>query len=108
MTDAEFLSEVEKDLVQRFYEDVPTREAVKKILLDALYHSGIIEPDKPVDALHNAAFMLLHQDVKAPNEQVGARLRAMYEGLLALEAGFEKMSQLKKVEPDKPKVNKAR
>jgi hypothetical protein len=32
----------------------------------------------------------------------------MYEGILLVEAGFEKLAQFKKVEPEQPKVNRAR
>jgi hypothetical protein len=103
-----FLSQLEQDILREFYENVPLREAVKKVLLAPLYGQGVLKPGEPAEPLQNAIFTAMFKLQDASNEVKGAKVSAMYEGILLVEAGFEKLAQFKKVEPEQPKVNRAR
>ena len=93
----EFLSDREQDLVRNFYENEGMREAVKKVLLAALYDNGTLAEGKPADALKNFALTYVHGTPSATDEQIGRRLRAQYEGIMKVEEAFSHMSTYKKV-----------
>jgi hypothetical protein len=104
----DILNDVEKAAVQKFIEFETMREAVKKVLLAALYENGTLKPGIPADPTRNASFAIVANQSGASNEQIGAELRAMWEGVRIVENAFNKMAEYKKVEPEKPKPNKAR
>lgn len=104
----DYLNDVEKVAIQQFYEHTTMREAVKKVLLEAIYKSGTLKPGEPADALKNLALVFVSQHPEIPNEQLGANLRALYHGINALEVGFGNLAQFKQEEPKQPKTNKAR
>lgn len=105
---AEFLNDLEKELVRSFYENEKQREAVKKVILAGLYDNGTLEAGKPSEALKNFALTFVHTNPGVTDEQVGRRIRAQYEGLMKVEEAFNHMASYKKVEPEKPKTNKAK
>ena len=104
----EILNDVEKAAVQQFCAFGTMREAVKKVLLAAIYHNGTLKPGAPAEPLINKALTIPHNHPDFTNEQVGADLRAMYHGIMLLEEGFKQLDSYKKVEEKQPKPNKAR
>jgi hypothetical protein len=105
----EILNDVEKAAVQKFVEFETMREAVKKVLLAALYTNGTLKPGEKAEPLINRALTIVHNQPEVSNEKIGADLRAMYSGIMMLEEGFKQLSTYVKVET-KPKdsTNKAR
>lgn len=104
----EILNDLEKAAVQKFYEFETMREAVKKVLLAALYSNGVLKPGEKAEPLINKALTIVHNQPGIDNEKIGADLRAMYHGIMMLEEGFKQLSMYVKVE-EKPKTpNKAR
>lgn len=68
-----------------------------------------MKPGEEHNALQNAVFTALYNMKDASNEEKGAKVSAMYEGILLVEAGFEKMDkETQKVEDNKPPKNPAR
>jgi len=104
----EFLNDVEKAAVQAFHDNQGMFETVKKVLVAAIYENGVLVKGKPAEPFKNAMLTFVNQNPGATNEQVGADLRAKYQGLLALEQGFSYIASLKKVEPKKATANRAR
>ncbi len=104
----EILNETEKILVQQFYENEMMREAVKKVLLQAVYSDGVLKPGEPADPLQNRLIAWLSNNLEQPDSIIGANIRATYWGLNALTVGFNKLAEYKKVEPKQDKLNKAR
>ena len=102
------LNDVEKAAVQKFVEFETMREAVKKVLLAAIYHNGTLKPGETADPLINKALTIPHSRPELSNEQIGAELRAMYHGIIMLEEGFKKLADYKKVEVKTKQPNKAR
>jgi len=104
----DILNDVEKAAVQQFVQFETMREAVKKVLLAAIYHNGTLKPGQQADPLVNKALTIPRSAPHMSNEQMGAELRAMYHGIIMLEEGFKKLEDYKKVEPKESKPNKAR
>lgn len=105
----EILNDLEKAAVQMFYEHETMREAVKKVLLRQIYDCGTLKPGKPADPLKNIALVFVSREPNATDEQVGRKLRAIYEGINAIEVGFGELANYKKEEDKpKPKENPAR
>ena len=105
----EILNDVEKAAVQQFMGSETMREAVKKVLLAALYTNGTLKPGVPAEPLINKALTIPHSRPEFTNEQIGAELRAMYHGIILLEEGFKQLATYVKVEPKESKQpNKAR
>jgi hypothetical protein len=105
----EFLSDNEKVLLGVFYKNVELREAVKKVLLFGLYNNGTLKKGKSADPLRNAAFNLVAHRGDYSNEQIGSDLRALWEGVNALESAFALISGfVPEPPPAKPTGNRAR
>lgn len=113
-----YLSDIEKALVKTFYENEAMREAIKKVLLHGLYKAGILEPDIKANGNQNWAYSLpwkqnpdgsISSD-PVSNEQLGAEVRAICEGLRNVETVFQNQLPMfagKVVNPG-PKRNPAR
>lgn len=104
----DILNDVEKVAVQQFYEHETMREAVKKVLLAAIYTDGVLKPGEPADPLQNLLLAFVSQHLTESDEVIGANVRATYYGINALAVGFSKLSLFKKEEPKQAKLNKAR
>lgn len=105
----DFLSDQEKDLLKSFYKNETMREAVKKVILFGLYNNGVLKPGDKSDALRNAAFNLVSNRGENTNEQIGADLRAMWEGVNALENAYDLIASfIPEPTPANPTVNRAR
>ena len=93
----EFLNDLEIESVKRFMGDKLAKEAVRKILLAGVYANGVLKEGEPASPTRNAAFGLLMGNGGAmrpvQNEQLGAELRAMIEGMMIVEEGFQKLER---------------
>jgi len=93
----DYLSKVEQDKIAAFNQDKVLAEAIKKVILKAVYSQGILSPDKPANPMTNAAFGLvaLTQQGIISNEALGADLRAWFEGCKMVELGFTELAKIK-------------
>ena len=104
----DFLSEIEKQKLIQFNGDEVMRETVKKVLLYGLYNNGVIRKNIPADALRNGAFGLVASGREYSNDELGADLRALWQGVNALEMAFNEISNYLPQNKVEPKKNSAR
>jgi len=93
----DFLSKVEQDKIALFNQDKVLFEAIKKVILKCIYSQGKLEPDKPANPMLNAALVMVAQTQNGviSNEELGADLRAFFEGAKMVEIGFTELSKIK-------------
>lgn len=98
-----FLNDLEVAKVEAFCADEVMLEAVKKVLLQSIYSQGTLKAGEPADPLKNRAFHLVQLATQnpIPDEQLGAHLRGIWEGVNALESGFEALDGYKTPAPEK-------
>ena len=94
----EFLTDLQVLKVETFCADKEMFEAVKLVLLQQLYTRGVITKGQPHNALHNRALTLVQGDV--PDEELGSRLRALWEGVQGIESGFVELEKIKTEAPE--------
>ncbi len=94
----DYLTEVEISKVEQFCSDEAMFEAVKKVLLSSVYYNGAIKKGEKFEA-KNQAFNLISQAYasgqEVSNEVLGQEVRALFEGVNALEQGFAQLKLLK-------------
>lgn len=88
-----YLTDLEIAKVEQFCNDKEMSEAVKKVILQAIYSQGVITHGQEHDPLKNRALVLVADNVN--NEELGGKLRALWEGVNALETGFNNLSKIK-------------
>ena len=94
----DYLSELEQTKIEAFCKDEVMYNAVKKVLLQAVYSHGVLEAGKePMETKMNYAFSLVSKSLTnpIPDELLGQNLRAMWAGLNALELGFNELQEIK-------------
>lgn len=98
----DILTEMEVMKIESFCKDKEMMEAVKKVLLQHLYTQGVITKGQPHNPLFNRAFSLVQLATQnpIPDEQLGAHLRGIWEGVNALEGGFSDLSKIKSKKED--------
>lgn len=105
----EVLSEGEIRQLEAFNANPAMKEAVKKVLLLPIYSQGVLEAGKSVINPHfNFALGLVASDVKLTDEQVGRYLKVQAEGIHAVQAAFERISQFIAEERSSEEINEAR
>lgn len=97
-----FLSDLEVSKVEQFCADEVMFEAVKKVLLQSIYSHGTLKAGEPGNPLKNRALVLVGGDYD--DAQLGLRLRALWEGVNALESGFDALEGYKTPAPEKDEV----
>jgi hypothetical protein len=104
-----FLSELECEEIAKFNKNTIMREAVRKVLLSAIYENGTLREGMPADPLRNVAFSLAASRGDFSNERLGQDLRAVWEGVNLLESGMGQLLSYKVDVPQKlkEKVNPA-
>ena len=109
----QILNEIETDKVIAFSKDRLQFDAVKKYLLAVVYEHGVIK--KGGDHKGNVNFALnlawgacQGNGMPRSDEELGQALRALTYAVQLVESGFNEMSELTKVEPEKKEtVNEA-
>jgi len=95
------LTDLEIAKIEAFCKDKATFEAVKKVLFSALYSDGVVEKGKEARKT-NSAFSLIanaYSDGKdITNDELGAQLRAKFEGVHTILNGFDQLKTIKKYE----------
>lgn len=107
----DYLSDKEKNAVQRFIADEHMREAVRKVLLSGVYYDGIMTPDKPADPLKNflLGYFSSQQMALLPVEEKGKKVEVILNAISMVETGFKELEKFKEIKvEEKEKINKAR
>lgn len=103
------LTEIEKVKIEHFCKDEVLYEAVRKVLLQAIYLSGTIQKGYVVDPMINGAFSLAALAVNnpIPDAEIGAGVRAQWAGINYLKNGLDSLQTIKAttVEEEEPTVN---
>ncbi len=105
-----YLSDIEVAEIEKFQNNIVMREAVKKVILESVYLHGTLMKDKEANPLLNFTLSLASKTGAFSNEQVGAELKATWQGINLVESGFADIAKIKKEEEPTPveEVNKAR
>ena len=108
-----FLSDLEKVHLQKFADDESMKAVVKKILLGGAYENGTLKAGKDPNPAYNCAFGYIQfadtNNVEVSDQQVGANIRALYEGLKSVEYAFKIIDEFKSPEePGEKPRNEAR
>lgn len=91
--DKYYLNEQEVEKVTQFNEDEVMREAVKKVLLERIYHSGILEEGKPANDKNWAFNLGGLNDFAMDDEKVGNMLKTTTRGLALVEDAFNEIAE---------------
>lgn len=102
-----YLTELEVVEIERFCANEVMFGAVKKVLLQHIYTQGVITKGQEHNPLKNRALVLVGGDIN--NEELGSQLRALWEGVNALEGGYSELENIKskKVVPVETPYNNA-
>lgn len=92
----EYLSDLEKAAIAQFYAFETMREAVKKVLLKQIYDNGTLKPGVKADPLKNIALVFVSNNLDKPNEVLGENIRSIFQGINALEIGFNELATFQK------------
>lgn len=95
------LSDQEQALIISFNANKAMSNAVKKVLLAAIYSHGTLEGDP----MRNWAISIARSGYS--NERMGANLMACVEALDFIESGFKKLEEIKVEEKKEKKGNPA-
>jgi hypothetical protein len=103
----EYLNDLEIVEIERFCANELQFEAVKKVILQHIYSQGVMAKGKKHNPLKNRALVLV--DAEVTNEKLGSKLRALWEGVNALEGGYAELTKIKskKSEPKNSEENTA-
>ena len=107
----DYLTEAQKVKIEVFCKDTELVDGIKKVLLQHIYSQGVLEKGVGHNSLNNRAFSLVQLATTnpIPNEELGANLRGIWEGVNALEKGFHDLTNVKseKSEPVLSEYNEA-
>lgn len=97
----EFLSDIEIAKIESFCKDESMFEAVKKVLFAVIYSDGVVKPDVKLNQ-RNGAFGLIanaySEGKNITDSEIGASLRAKFEGVHTVLDGFDKLKSIKRKE----------
>jgi len=98
------LDEQEQTQVTHFVDSPKMMEAVKKVLLVALYTNGTLKKGKNADPLRNVALVpVAAGGIDYSDEQLGRDIRALWRGIDLLESGFNVLEQYRTPEKNESK-----
>jgi hypothetical protein len=109
----EILTDYEKKEIQKFLQNKPMANAVKKVLLAEIYSAGTLNQDEIYDYRRNFVLSLVMDEqgrrYDQDNSRLGERVRACIEGIAFLDGGFKKLEtfNIQEVE-EKTEENPAR
>lgn len=106
----DYLSENEVTEIEKFNSNEVMREAVKKVLLESVYRHGVLVKGEKANTLLNFTLTLASKRGQFSDAELGADLRASWNGINLVESGFSGLEKIKNIkeEPIKKVVNKAR
>ena len=92
------LHDLEITKIEQFCSDEAMYEAVKKVLFAVLYSDGVVSADNKLKTT-NATFSLLanaySENKNITNDDLGAQLRAKFEGVHTILNGFAELKSIK-------------
>jgi len=93
----DILTDMEVVKIEAFCADTEMYNAVRKVILQAIYEHGTVQKGQNPDPLINGAFSLasLSMENPIPNEEIGAHVRAMWAGVNAMHNGFKDLNNIK-------------
>ena len=95
----EHLTDTEKSKIMAFNADPILVEAIRKVMLASIYSNGTLKKGYDSDPLKNGAltlaFVALQGRGTVSNEDLGADLRGLAQGVMLLETGFNELSKIK-------------
>jgi len=94
----DYLTDLQITKIEAFCKDTEMFDAVKLVLLQQLYTRGVITKGQKHNALHNRALTLVQGGEN--DAEIGSRLRALWEGIQQVEAGFAELEKIKSKEPE--------
>lgn len=108
----DYLTPTEKTKLESFNKDEVLVEAVRKVLLNAVYGQGVIKKGKKVDTKMNAALVLpsiaCSGGSVVSNEALGEDIRGLWRGVQLITTGFKDIEKINtKKEPVTPEENTA-
>lgn len=104
------LNDFEIKKIETFCADEEMYNAVKKVLLEGIYHHGVNKPGMVSDPLVNGALSLasLSTNNPIPDSELGAHIRGVWAGLNALENAYKKLKTINsKVVSEEAPTNEA-
>lgn len=94
----EYLTDLEIAKIEAFCKDKDMHEAVRKVLLQALYTHGTVQRGEPIsEPTLNFALSIpgLAMTNPIPNEEIGAQVRAVFAGINVLKNAFDALNSIK-------------
>lgn len=95
----EYLTDLEIAKIEQFCADAEMFEAVRKVMLAAVYYSGALKKGEKLEP-KNQAFDLISKAYQRgtviSNEDLGAELRGLFSGVDVVEQGFGQLKTIKK------------
>lgn len=93
----DYLNDVEKAKLIAINKDQVAIEALKKVFLEEIYYKGVLKVDRSSVPLKNYLLVMAAKAKSAgtSNEKLGADLLATWEGINAVESGFQALSKFK-------------
>lgn len=89
----DYLTEEEVLKAEQFCADKVMFNTIKKVLLQYAYTQGVIKKGEKHNALQNRALVLVQSGVE--DAELGRNLRALWEGVQAIEKGFNDLETIK-------------
>lgn len=92
------LTDLQKAKIEAFVKDQEMYEAVKTVLFAVIYSDGVVSKGKQLNQ-RNGAFSLIANSYaegkNITNDELGAQLRAKFEGVHCILDGFDKLKTIK-------------
>lgn len=98
------LSDQEMAKIVQFNQDPILVEAVRKVMLKAMYSQGTLRKNVPADPLNNGALNLAFQALRGgslSDADLGADIRGLANGINLLESAFQELERIEVVIPKK-------
>lgn len=96
------LNDLEKAKVIQFNADSEMVEAVRKVMLAAVYSNGTLRDKIPANPMTNAALLMVNKTIRGEgtmtDAELGQDLRGLAQGVMLLESGFKRLESIKPVE----------
>lgn len=93
------LTDLEKTKIAQFNADPEMVEAVRKVLLASIYSNGTLRNGVASSPMTNAAFFMAMRTIRGEgvmsDAELGQDLRGLAQGVMLLESGLKKLSEIK-------------
>ena len=99
----EYLTDLEVTKVEQFCGDKDMFEAVRKVMLAAVYYSGALKKGEKLEPKNQAFDMIAkayQQGIAISNEKLGEELRSLFSGVDIVEQAFGNLKAIKSKEKE--------